>query len=549
MSSPPRTETNSQLMLEVLRKCLPVRKRRELLTALAGCWRDATRDDWTLVAAELPRSEEFSCLLSGPQGLVEYRELLVPRNRVARNPAEVSSARGVPRSGGRMVRPRSFHARHVIGGVVAGSRPFPDDADDLAVLSAALLTQLREIETALPNGIGMDWFNRRKLESLIEFAAGAGHEINNPVAAISGRVQLLLRQESDPERARQLAAIGSNALRISHMIGDTMQFAEPPPMHRERCELGESIKTVLDKLQQRFIEQNVEIKLTRPRELFVDADRNQLETVIAERSPSSSGIRCRGLPRCGRGDRATAFCSASFGPTTSHVRNQIELRLADLRVDFGAVRSVGHAEAGGAELPFTCRARSRVFVAERQHADLLRSQPERERAGEVLDQHADETLHRAERRAVDHHRAVRALSPDVLQLEPFRQVVVELHGAQLPLPAEAVADHEVRLRSVERGFAFGTRRNAVPIRSSTLAQRDSAFPVLGAADVLVAADRGATAARGSRRGRRWQHELVSSSVARNSSSTCSGVQNRWASSWVSPRTRSMPFSSPDCSCR
>jgi signal transduction histidine kinase len=282
MSSPPRTETNSQLMLEVLRKCLPVRKRRELLTALAGCWRDATRDDWTLVAAELPRSEEFSCLLSGPQGLVEYRELLVPAQ-----PGSLETRLKFPL---REAFPeaavewfvRDLSTRDVIGGVVAGSRPFPDDADDLAVLSAALLTQLREIETALPNGIGMDWFNRRKLESLIEFAAGAGHEINNPVAAISGRVQLLLRQESDPERARQLAAIGSNALRISHMIGDTMQFAEPPPMHRERCELGESIKTVLDKLQQRFIEQNVEIKLTRPRELFVDADRNQLETVIAE---------------------------------------------------------------------------------------------------------------------------------------------------------------------------------------------------------------------------------------------------------------------------
>ncbi|MCA9048009.1 MAG: hypothetical protein KDA89_04740, partial [Planctomycetaceae bacterium] len=37
-----------------------------------------------------------------------------------------------------------------------------------------------------------------KLDSLGEFAAGAGHEINNPVAAISGRAQMLLRDETDP---------------------------------------------------------------------------------------------------------------------------------------------------------------------------------------------------------------------------------------------------------------------------------------------------------------------------------------------------------------
>ena len=39
----------------------------------------------------------------------------------------------------------------------------------------------------------MDELERAKLEALAEFAAGAGHEINNPLAVISGRAQLLLR--------------------------------------------------------------------------------------------------------------------------------------------------------------------------------------------------------------------------------------------------------------------------------------------------------------------------------------------------------------------
>ena len=41
----------------------------------------------------------------------------------------------------------------------------------------------------------------------------------------------------------------------------------------------------------------------------------------------------------------------------------------------------------------------------------------------------------------------------VLQVEPLRQVVVELHGAELPLPADAVVHDEVDLRPVERGLA------------------------------------------------------------------------------------------------
>ena len=46
-----------------------------------------------------------------------------------------------------------------------------------------------------------------KLDALKEFAYGAGHEINNPLANISLRAQSLLRDETDPERRRTLAAI------------------------------------------------------------------------------------------------------------------------------------------------------------------------------------------------------------------------------------------------------------------------------------------------------------------------------------------------------
>ena len=85
--------------------------------------------------------------------------------------------------------------------------------------------------------------------------------------------------------------------------------------------------------------------------------------------------------------------------------------------------------------------------------DLRGREPRGEHAGEVFDEHADEALHRSERRAVDHHRAVHlAVASLVGQVEALRQVVVHLNGAELPLASDDVLDHEVNFGSVEGRF-------------------------------------------------------------------------------------------------
>ena len=47
--------------------------------------------------------------------------------------------------------------------------------------------------------------------------------------------------------------------------------------------------------------------------------------------------------------------------------------------------------------------------------------------------------------------------PDVLQVEPLRNLVVELNRGALPLPADGVGDVEVDLRTVERAVALVDR--------------------------------------------------------------------------------------------
>jgi hypothetical protein len=88
-----------------------------------------------------------------------------------------------------------------------------------------------------------------KLEAMAEFAAGAGHEINNPLAVIAGRAQLFLRQESDPERRRALALISAQAMRIYEMIADMRLFARPPRLEPAGIELVALVDRLLGELQ------------------------------------------------------------------------------------------------------------------------------------------------------------------------------------------------------------------------------------------------------------------------------------------------------------
>jgi len=55
-------------------------------------------------------------------------------------------------------------------------------------------------------------------EVLAEMAAGAAHELNNPLSVISGRAQLLAKSENDPDRKRILEQIQQNAGELSRLL-------------------------------------------------------------------------------------------------------------------------------------------------------------------------------------------------------------------------------------------------------------------------------------------------------------------------------------------
>ena len=143
-------------------------------------------------------------------------------------------------------------------------------------------------------------------------------------------------------------------------------------------------------------------------------------------------------------------------PGNRHEGDLHRLRLADLVPDFLVSHVRLDPESGVFE-----PARHAVDVLGlvfryADHDRLYRRQPGRERAGAVLDIHAEEPFQAAEHGPVDQHRAG-GLSGfgDVFQVEEFRHVEIKLARTQLPGTLQGVLDEEIHFRSVEGRF---TRR-------------------------------------------------------------------------------------------
>jgi putative nucleotidyltransferase with HDIG domain len=69
----------------------------------------------------------------------------------------------------------------------------------------------------------------RTLAAIVEMSAGAAHELNNPLAIISGRAQLMLSKATRDENRKIWTLMSQQAQRISDIISELMAFASPPP--------------------------------------------------------------------------------------------------------------------------------------------------------------------------------------------------------------------------------------------------------------------------------------------------------------------------------
>lgn len=130
-------------------------------------------------------------------------------------------------------------------------------------------------------GIWSESLRSQKLAALAEYAAGAGHEVNNPLAAISGRVQQLLAVELEPERKRILETIVAQTLRIRDMMGDSMLFARPPAAQPTAVSWQATWQNCVDRLQPLIDEKALQVT-SRGADATLLADVTQFTVAVCE---------------------------------------------------------------------------------------------------------------------------------------------------------------------------------------------------------------------------------------------------------------------------
>jgi len=124
--------------------------------------------------------------------------------------------------------------------------------------------------------------NESHLEALAEFAAGGGHEINNPLATIIGRAQQLLKDERDPQRRQMLQSIGAQAYRVRDMIGDAMVFGRPPRPELRVVSLAATVSQVISGLKDALTAAQCTVDVSVPTDAQLHADPAQLAIVLSE---------------------------------------------------------------------------------------------------------------------------------------------------------------------------------------------------------------------------------------------------------------------------
>lgn len=135
---------------------------------------------------------------------------------------------------------------------------------DRACRTAAILRQRESIATSLRElaGLADARLEEAKLSALAEMAAGAAHEINNPLAIVAGRAQMLLSDEADPQRRKSLETILAQAHRVHRMIADLMTFARPPEPKRQSISVSLLLDRAIAPLRSAADERQIQITVS-----------------------------------------------------------------------------------------------------------------------------------------------------------------------------------------------------------------------------------------------------------------------------------------------
>ncbi|MGR3219924.1 MAG: HDOD domain-containing protein [Candidatus Anammoxibacter sp.] len=120
-----------------------------------------------------------------------------------------------------------------------------------------------------------------RLASVGRLAAGAAHEINNPLSVITMKAQILQAKTDDEKVVNDMQVILDQSFRIAKITKDLMGVARPAEPKIELTEVVPIVESTLGLLENQIVLANIEVRREYGNDVFtINADGKQLEQVF-----------------------------------------------------------------------------------------------------------------------------------------------------------------------------------------------------------------------------------------------------------------------------
>jgi two-component system sensor histidine kinase PilS (NtrC family) len=210
-------------------------------------------------------------------GLGRVLQEIGPVGAVRRHETDAVRTDGTSRNLGISATPLSDHTGQIIGRVIH----FQD------------LTELRRMQHQVERA--------ERLASIGRLAAGIAHEIRNPLASISGSVEILRTLPGADGESRQLVDIAVREVdRLNRLITDLLEYARPRAEERHAFDLGEVALEITKAFEHERRSADVRVEVEARPGVGIEGAAGQVRQVIwnllrnaAEAMPQGGQIRIR----------------------------------------------------------------------------------------------------------------------------------------------------------------------------------------------------------------------------------------------------------------
>ncbi len=292
-----------QLLRNARQEALGARQGREALQAACNAFARSRPEQYLVDVLELAleavasihpaRDPQAPCLCygidtTGPEAIFVRKPANGPCTCLACNPAVLSGPGRLQQGPGRAALSQllrepsaladwpnlagSFHLpllwnARLVGGLLLPAAGSDDTRGALCLLAQLLgpmvgLTEARQGTLRLSEELAgvsvtltatQDALAEQKtMRAVGQMAAGAAHELNTPLALISGRAQLMQDKSDRIEDREAWGGVAQQAQRISDIISELMSFASPPEPKPQACSLVE----LVDRATESFLASN-----------------------------------------------------------------------------------------------------------------------------------------------------------------------------------------------------------------------------------------------------------------------------------------------------